>query len=57
MRLQIFLGFTDSYHFAEEICQGDPNLHMGSLDVDFLFSNIPLEETMDFCNEMYSVNM
>ena len=57
MRLQIFLSFTDSYHFAEEICQGDPNLHMGSLDVDFLFSNIPLEETIDFCNEMYSVNM
>ena len=30
----------DSFHFAEEICQQDSNLHMASLDVDFLFANI-----------------
>ena len=29
---------------------------MASLDGDFLFSNIPLEENIDFCNGMYSVN-
>ena len=29
----------DSFHFAEEICQQDSNLHMASLDVDSLFTN------------------
>ena len=32
----------DSFHFAEEIRQQDSNLHMASLDVDSLFTNIPL---------------
>ena len=36
---------TDSFHFAEEICKQDPNLYMASLDVDSLFTNIPLDET------------
>ena len=40
---------TDSYHFAEEICKQDPNLYMASLDVDSLFTNIPLDETIDIC--------
>ena len=31
----------DSFHFAEEICQQDSNLRMTSLDLDFLFTNIP----------------
>ena len=35
--------------FAEEICQQEPNLHMASLDVDSLFTNIPLDETIDIC--------
>ena len=39
----------DSFHFAEEICQQDSNLHMASLDVDSLFTNIPLDETIDIC--------
>ena len=38
---------TDSLHFAEEICKQDPNLYMASLDVDSLFTNIPLDETID----------
>ena len=38
---------TDSFHFAEEICKQGPNLYMASLDVDSLFSNIPLDETID----------
>ena len=40
---------VDSFHFAEEICQQDSNLHMASLDVDSLFTNIPLNETIDIC--------
>ena len=47
----------ESFHFAEEICQEDSNLHMASLDVDSLFTNIPLEETVDICvDSMYSDN-
>ena len=38
-----------SFHFAEEICQWDPNLRMASLDLDSLFTNIPLDETIDIC--------
>ena len=40
---------TDSFHFAEEICKQDANLYMASLDMDFLFTNIPLDETIDIC--------
>ena len=48
---------TDSFHFAEEICQQDSNLHMASLDVDSLFTNIPPEETIDICvDNLYNDN-
>ena len=40
---------TKSFHFAEEICKQDPNLYMTSLDVDSLFTNIPLDETIYIC--------
>ena len=33
----------DSFHFAKEIVDQQHNLFMGSLDVDSLFTNIPLE--------------
>ena len=33
--------------FVEEICRKYPNLHMASLDVDSLFTNIPLDEIID----------
>ena len=47
----------DSFHFAAEISQQDSNLHMASLDVDSLFTNIPLEETIDICvDNLYSDN-
>ena len=36
----------DSFQFAEEICEQDPTLTVGSLDVDLLFTNIPLDETI-----------
>ena len=47
----------DSFLFAEEICQQDSNLHMASLDVGLLFTNIPLEETIDICvDNLYNDN-
>ena len=47
----------DSFHFAEEICQQDSNLHMTSLDVYSLFTNIPLEETINICvGNLYNDN-
>ena len=47
----------DSFHFAEEIFQQDSNLHMASPDADSLFTNIPLEETIDICvDNLYNDN-
>ena len=44
----------DSFQFAEEICEQDPTLTMGSLDVDSLFTNIPLDETIDiYVNQLF----
>ena len=46
-----------SFHFAEEICQQDSNLHMASLDVDSLFTNIPVEKTINICvDNLYNDN-
>ena len=39
----------DSFPFAEGICQQDPSLDMASLGVDSLFTNIPLDKTIDIC--------
>ena len=39
----------DSFHFAEEVCQQDTNLHMASLDVDSLLTNIALDKTVYIC--------
>ena len=44
---------TDSFHFTEEICKQDPNLNMASLDVDSLFTNIPLDEIIDICTDSW----
>ena len=44
---------TDSFHFAEEICKQDPNLYMASLDVNSLFTNIPLNETNICIDSLY----
>ena len=38
---------SDSFHFAEEICKQDSNSYMASIDVDSLFTNIPLDETSE----------
>ena len=44
----------DSFHFAEEIVDQQHDLIMGSLNVDSLFTNIALEETIEICtNELF----
>ena len=35
-------------HFVEEIVEQDHEIFMGSLDVDSLFTNIPLEATIEY---------
>ena len=41
----------DSFHFAEEVVDQQHDLFM---DVDSLFTNIPLEETIEICtNELF----
>ena len=42
----------DSFSFAKEIVEEDSSLFMGSLDVDSLFTNIPLDETIDICTQL-----
>ena len=39
----------DSFSFAEDIRTQNSNLFMSSLDIDSLFTNIPLNETIDIC--------
>ena len=46
--------FKDSFHFAEEIVDQQHDFFTGSLDVDSLFTNMPLGETIDICtNEFF----
>ena len=42
-------GFTvkDSFTFVDEISTQSSDLYMASLDVDALFTNIPLDKTID----------
>ena len=47
----------DSFEFAKIICEQDAGLFMISLDVDSLFTNVPLEETIHICvNELFKSN-
>ena len=39
----------DTFCFAKEIVEQDSSLVMGSLDDDSLFTNIPLDETINIC--------
>ena len=44
----------DSFAFAKEITKTDCNYVMASLDVESLFTNIPLEETIENCvNDLF----
>ena len=42
---------TESVHFAEGTCKQNPKLNIASLVVDSLLTNIPLDETIDICND------
>ena len=47
----------NSFDFVEEVVNYDHNLYMASLDVESLFTNIPLEETiMNYVNDLFSNN-
>ena len=39
----------NSFEFAKEITDQDPGLFMANLDVESLFTNIPLEGTTSMC--------
>ena len=38
-----------SFDFAEEVVNYNHNIYMASLDIESLFTNIPLEETIKDC--------
>ena len=46
------LTVKDYFAFVEEIVHHDGKLFMGSLDVDSLFTNIPLKETISICTNL-----
>ena len=54
-----FNEFTvkDSFGFAEEVVHQDGKLFMGSLNVDSLFTNIPLKEAINICTNMLYKNV
>ena len=44
-------------NFAEEVVNYDNNLYMASLNVESLFTNIPLKETVNnYVNDLFSNN-
>ena len=44
----------DPFQFAEEIFEQGPTLSMCSLDVNSLFTNITVDETIDICvNQLF----
>ena len=47
----------DSFALAEEIVHQDGKPFMGSLDVDSLFTSIPLKETINICINLLYNNM
>ena len=47
----------NSFDFSEEVVNYDHNLYIASLDIESLFTNIPLEETIKNCvNNLFSNN-
>ena len=42
----------DSFSFSKEIIDQDPNLFMASFDIQLLFTNIPLDDTIDIYVDM-----
>ena len=41
--------FQDSFTFVDEILTQNSDLYIASLDVDVLFTDIPLDEIIDIC--------
>ena len=46
----------DTFEFSRDILNQNPNLFMASLDVDSLFTNIPLDETINIIEKLLSEN-
>ena len=47
----------DSFDFAKDITQHSSTLFMASLDVDSLFTNVPIDETIEICvKELFKSN-
>ena len=47
----------DTFEFSRDILNQNPNLFMASLDVDSLFTNIPLDETINIIiDKLFSEN-
>ena len=47
-----------SFSFAKEITTFDSSLHMANLDAESLFTNIPLNETINNCvNDLHNKNL
>ena len=47
----------DSFEFAKNITEQDSKLFMASLDIESLFTNVPLDETISICiNELFKDN-
>ena len=44
-------AINDCFTFAEELQRFDFKLMMASLDIESVFTNIPLQETIDLCVE------
>ena len=42
----------DSFSFSNEIRNKSTSLYMASFDIQSLFTNIPLDETIDICLEL-----
>ena len=48
----------DSFEFAKDITDQNPNCFMASLDVDSIFTNVPLDETVKICiDELFKSKM
>ena len=48
----------DSFEFAKDIINQNSNCFMASLDVDSLFTNVPLDETIKICiDELFKSEM
>ena len=43
---------NESFSFAKEIVEQDSSFYMDNLDVNSLFTNIPLEETINICKDL-----